>query len=257
MDGRGLGRASSLLAGAVFVTACSGASVAGDDTGIEPLVGEWRGALLSEGGELPFKIRVNPQGSEVPAVVINGAHEAAFVDVRRQGAASYILRFAHDEPSEIVARMSPSGEALSGYWRHHHEDAEHAVELGYKAVTQMPFSAAKNDQRRFQRNDPALQIASPEGMGAVPEVAGTWKTTFLGELEGGEAEFFQEHERVVSTVLGSEPRVEGIYRNGLLRLSLFDGHRALLLHARAQADATLRGDLWIADQARQDWGAHR
>ena len=104
-----------LLAG---LAACSGGSLAGDDTGLAPLVGGWRGVLLSPGGDLPFAIEVNPEGSEPPAVLINAGVETAFSTVTRQGAASYTLVFAAAPGSEIVARMSPNGAELTGYWRH-------------------------------------------------------------------------------------------------------------------------------------------
>ena len=66
----------------------------------------------------------------------------------------------------------------------------------------------------------------------------------------------REHE-LMEVEVPVDPHLEGIYRHGLLRLSVFDGHTALLLHARAQPDGTLQGAVWIADQARHDWAARR
>lgn len=258
-----------LLAGA---TACTGASVAGDDAGLEPLVGQWRGVLLSRGGELPFALRVDPEGSSPSAVVINAGFDSPIESVTRQGAASYVFRFFADVDSEIVAKMSPGGEELSGFWRYR-RDAEQAAALGIPAVTQVPFSATKNDSRRFQRNDPTLEIATPEGIAAITDLNGLWEAatpglvspdlpasllsrlpeSILDESLRTADSIIQNDEHVVRRLNTGPPFMEGIYRNGLLRLSLFDGVRARLVHARAMPDGTLEGALWAPDLSERAW----
>jgi len=258
--------------------ACSSASVAGDDTGLEPLVGRWRGVLLSSGGELPFALRVDPEGNDPPAVLINAEFESPIESVSRQGAASYVLRFAAAGESEIVARLAPSGTELSGFWRYR-RDSQHAAALGIPAVTQVPFSATKNDSRRFQRNDPTLEIATPEGIASIGDLNGLWETITPGlvspdlpapilpgfpaairdeSLRTGDF-IIQNDEHVVSRGHPGLPGMEGIYRDGLLRLSLFDGVRARLVHARAAPDGTLEGALWAPDLSDRawSWSAHR
>ena len=252
--------------------ACSSASIAGDDTGLAPLVGEWRGVLLSSGGELPFALRVDPEGNDPPAVLINAESESPIESVSRQGAASYVLRLAAAGESEIVAKMAPSGTELSGFWRYH-RDPEHAAALGIPAVTQVPFSATKNDSRRFQRNDPTLEIASPTGIAAIGDLNGLWETITAGfvspslpapMLPGLPASIrdeslltgdfiIQNDEHIVSRGHPGLPGMEGIYRDGLLRLSVFDGVRARLVHARAMPDGTLVGSLWAPDLGNRPW----
>lgn len=237
----------SLLVG---VAACSGASVAGDDTGLEPLVGDWRGVLLSQGGELPFRLRVNPEGSEPAAVVINAGVEQPFASVTRQGAASYTLRFFPGPgDSEIVVKMSPDSEELSGYWRYRHEGSAMGDDRAYGLLTQMPFAATKDDSRRFPRNDPTIEVAAPEAMVALPDLNGDWEVRIVngGAETTSVGEIVQQDEHVTADVISAG--MEGIYRNGLLRLSTFDGFRPVLVHARAQADGTLEGRLWIGDQS--------
>lgn len=247
---------------------CSGGSVAGDDSGLEPLVGAWRGVLLSGGGELPFRLRVDGEGSDPPAVVINGDVQQSFEVVTRQGAASYVLRFFGDgvgADSELVVKMSPDGGELHGYWRLRHVPVTEGSP--HELVTQMPFSAARNDQRRFQRNDPALAIASPDGIAGLPDVGGDWRVRALGADVDLDAVWtlVQERERVEGEfgpgveipAAPANQRLEGIYRNGLLRLSLFDGYHAILLHARATAQGTLEGTLWRADREGAIWSGRR
>ena len=239
------------------LAACSGGSLAGDDTGLAPLVGGWRGVLLSPGGDLPFAIQVNPEGSEPPAALINAGVETAFSTVTRQGAASYTLVFAAAPGSEIVARMSPNGAELTGYWRHAGDDTGHASSPGSGELIQMPFSARKNDRRRFPRNDPALEVATAEGMAALPDVSGNWRLSLEGR-ESADLEavsLIQVDEQVTASPGGAYPAMEGIYRNGLLRLSVFDGVHALMMHGRAQPDGTLRGTLWAADAVGEAWSA--
>lgn len=247
---------------------CSGGSVAGDDRGLEPLAGEWRGVLLSDGGELPFRLRVDGEGSDPPAVVINGDTEQPFEAVSRQGAASYVLRFFGDDvgaDSELVVKMSPDGGELHGYWRLRHAPVTEGSP--HELVTQMPFSAARNDQRRFQRNDPALAIASPDGIGALPDVGGDWRVRARGPdvdldavwtlVQQGERVVGEYESRAEMPEATASQRLEGIYRNGLLRMSLFDGYRAILLHARATVQGTLEGTLWRADREGTIWSGRR
>lgn len=254
-------RAALLLAliAAGMGAACSNASVAGDDTGLAPLVGEWRGVLLSQGGELPFRLRVAPQGDDPPAVVVNAGVEQPLVEVTRQGAASYTLRFLEDTNSELVAKMSPDGRELSGYWRRTH--APSSAGSPTVLTTQMPFAATRDDARRFQRNDPALAVATPQGIGALPDVTGEWSLQVAPEINlADDLVLSQDDEQVVAAAgasSGEALRLEGIYRNGLLRLSLFDGVRALLLHARAQPDGTLEGTAWAENSPASSFTATR
>ena len=248
---------SALLAAA---GACTGGSMVGDDTGIEPLVGEWRGVLLSDGGELPFHFRVNSEGADPPAVVINAGVEQPLISVTRHGAASYTLRFFDGEESELVAKMSPDGTELFGYWRLVYATPP-PEDSPFNPVTQMPFTASKNDQRRFQRNDPTLETASAEAIAALPEVGGEWEVRQISGDYSDQTignELVQDGERVTHATAGNPPPyLEGIYRHGLLRLSSFDGYRALLVHARATPDGRLEGTMWAADQSEAQWSARR
>jgi len=247
------------LVAAGLGAACSNASVAGDDTGLAPLVGEWRGVLLTPGGELPFRLRVAPESGEPPAVVINAGDEQPLAAIARQGAASYTLRFFDDADSELVAKMSPDGDELSGYWRRNYAPPD--VEAPVVHSTQMPFAASRDDARRFQRNDPALEVATPQGIAALPDVSGEWSLQIRAEMNLPSDLLLTQDDEHVTAEFGRPPgeglRLEGIYRNGLLRLSLFDGMRALLLHARALPDGTLRGTVWAENTPASPFTATR
>ena len=241
---------------------CSDASVAGDDTGIAPLVGNWRGVLLSAGGELPFRIRVDAEGAVPPGSVFNGAAAEPFTRIARQGAASYTLSFYPAEAaidSELVARMAPDADTLHGYWRLTFTGVTEGSPD--EAVTQLPFTATRDDARRFQRNDPTLEVAPPEAAAMLPDISGAWQVVVGGEPgpTTSVASFRQSEEQVVmELVSGSAPgQLEGIYRNGLLRMSRFDGLQAVMVHARATTDGGLEGTLWRQQEPGVSWSARR
>ena len=73
--------------------------------------------------------------------------------VTRQGAASYTLRFVADVDSEIVAKMSPSGGELSGFWRYR-RDSEQAAALGLLAELETEEDESISDRQRAMMTTP-------------------------------------------------------------------------------------------------------
>jgi thiol-disulfide isomerase/thioredoxin len=212
----------------------------------EDLLGTWRAVLASPGGELPFTLRVEPSGTGVEAVALNGEEEAQFSSVRRQGD-EVVLEMAWFD-SRIRARFA-GADRLEGEWSRTHAGG---------TLARLPFTAARGDDRRF-----LPEPSGPPGdAGAVPSVEGTWEVTFTddGGSEPAQGEFRQEGERVLGTFLtptGDHRFLDGDYRRGVLRLSTFDGSHAYLFVARAQGDGTLAGDWWSRDAYHATWTARR
>lgn len=254
--------AAALILAVAVAGACSGASVAGDESGLEPVVGNWRGVLLSAGGELPFGFRVDAEGAVPPGSVVNAGALEPFTQVVRQGAASYTMSFFPPGAaieSELVAKLAPDGETVHGFWRF--TPAAAAGDPPPRPGIQMPFTATKNDTRRFQRNDPTLDVATPAAAAALLDLSGEWQVVVTGE-DGPVASVVslrQSDEHVVAApVDGSAAgQMEGIYRDGLLRLSRFDGLRAVMVHARATTDGGLAGTLWRQQNPGVSWSARR
>jgi len=194
--------------------------------------GTWRAVLALPGGELPFTLRVEEQNGGLTAVAINGEEEARF-DTAHAEASSLVLRFEVYD-SEIRAALSPDGARLSGEW--------------WKAGrTRLPFSATRGDARRF------LPGADAQKKDA-PTIAAAWAVVFKGKSgdEPARGEFTQVGERVRGTFLtpvGDHRYLEGDYREGVLRLSGFDGGHAFLYSARQQADGSLLGEFWSGSGA--------
>jgi len=202
--------------------------------------GTWRAVLTSPGGELPFTLRIRSEGSGLAAVAINGQEQAAF-DSARVTEKRIALRFdVYD--SELGAELSSDGQKLTGEWS-----------KAGKPV--LPFSATRGDERRF------LPPAEA-GRGANGALSGAWAATFgTGErAQAARGEFEQSNQRVRATFLtpvGDHRYLEGDFRDGVLRLSRFDGSSASLYRARLQADGSLAGELWRGAGNAQPWTARR
>ena len=239
---------SALLAGA-----CGGA--ASDDAEIPPaaLVGDWRAVLASPGGDLPFTLRIGlSAGSELYANAVNGAEEAPFSTVTVEGDRLVLAIDWYD--STIEARVSEPGSdgvrRLDGEWR----------KTVPEGVSSLAFSAVQDEPRRFL---PAVRTSeTPAAAGTLPSVDGSWAVVFTDE-EGSQkalGELHQTRDRITGTFLtptGDYRFLEGEYRDGLLRLSTFDGAHAFLFEARAQPDGTLEGDFWSRESYHATWTARR
>ncbi len=212
----------------------------------EDLVGTWRAVLASPGGELPFTLRVEQDEEGLSAVALNGDEEVPFSGVRREGD-EWLLEMSWFD-SRIRARLA-GADRLEGEWSRTHTGG---------TLARLTFSAERGDERRFLP-DP---LQPPGDTSAVPGVDGTWEVTFTDDSgsEPAQGEFSQEGERVLGTFLtptGDHRFLDGDYRDGVLRLSAFDGSHAYLFVARARRDGTLTGDWWSRDAYHATWTARR
>jgi thiol-disulfide isomerase/thioredoxin len=204
-------------------------------------VGDWRAVLASPGGELPFTLRIAAQADALSAHALNGAERATADSVRVSGA-RLVLRFdVYD--SEISAELQPDGRTLVGDW----------TKAGKRVLA---FTATSGDQRRF-----LPEAAAGEG-GAAADVSGVWAASFgAGErAQAARGELVQQGQRVLGTFLtpvGDHRYLEGEFRDGVLRMSRFDGSAASLYVARLQPDGSLSGQLWRSAGAPQEWSAKR
>ena len=212
------------------------------------LAGTWRAVLHSPGGDLPFALRIARPGAAIPAVALNGPEEVPFTSVSLDGDHVRLRIDGYD--SEIVARLESGDGRPVGTW-------SKAV-LG--GTSSLPFEAVRGDPERFRApTEREKADAHPE---ALASVDGAWRVTCTDEDgdEPARAEFQQEGSRVTGTFLtpvGDYRFLEGDYREGLLRLSCFDGGDAYLFQARARNDGTLEGDFWSRDRYHATWTARR
>lgn len=201
--------------------------------------------LSSPGGELPFGLEI----ADDSAVIINGEERAAITEVRAEGAAVEIAIEHYD--ATITASLSDDGLTMAGRWRKTTPEGESAL----------AFAATRGHWPRFGEESAAAPPA-PADATAIESVAGRWAVTFTDDDGPFEAvgEFRGMGDRVLGTFLtatGDYRYLEGVYEDGLLRLSTFDGAHAFLFHARARADGTLAGDFWSRDVYHATWTAER
>jgi thiol-disulfide isomerase/thioredoxin len=204
--------------------------------------GSWRAVLASPGGELPFTLRIAGRGDALTAHALNGAEQAAADSVRVEGRRILIRFDVYD--SELAAELQADGRTLVGDWS----------KAGKRVLG---FSASAGDERRF------LQApAQSESRAGGSQLSGAWAATFgTGErAQAARGELQQEAERVSGTFLtpvGDHRYLEGDFRDGVLRLSRFDGSAASLYVARLQPDGSLVGQLFRGAGAPQEWNARR
>jgi thiol-disulfide isomerase/thioredoxin len=204
--------------------------------------GTWRAVLTSPGGELPFTLRVE----HGRAVIINGTERApvSAVDVHDS---AVTLRFDHYD-SAINATLSSDGNTMTGAWTR-------TVPAG---IRHLAFRATRGKQPRFLPITPL--VLTPFG-----EMNGIWKAEFT-DADGtspARGEFSEDRQtgRVTGTFLtptGDDRYLEGLFQNGVLRLSTFDGAHAFLFRARLSPDGNkLAGDYWSRDSYHATWTATR
>ncbi len=206
--------------------------------------GIWRAVLASPGGELPFTLRIEDAGGAITAMALNGAEEAPFSAVEQQGS-KVVLHFDWYD-AEITADLDAGGDSMAGEWR----------KTAPEGDSRLPFTAHRDDQRRFLPTDSGNPAEAP----SVTDVSGHWATEFRDEdgTEVARGELVQTGSTVTGTFLtptGDYRFLEGVFEHGRLRMSTFDGAHAFLFHATAKEDGTLEGDFWSRDTYHATWTA--
>lgn len=211
------------------------------------LAGTWRAVLDSPGGELPFTLRFT-DGAEGPvAEILNGDEETPTSRVEQNG--SQVIIHIEWYDSEITADLD--GDRMTGTWRR--------TNPGEGNNSTLPFTATRGSDERFVQA--SAELVGTADATAVESVSGDWAVEFVeedGSTEPARGEFTQEGSRVTGTFLtptGDYRFLEGIFEQGLLRLSTFDGAHAFLFVARVQPDGTLAGDFWSRDTYHATWTA--
>lgn len=199
------------------------------------LNGVWHATLESPGGLLPFGLEIE----EGQAWVRNGEERAPVSAVSRDGDGVVFDFSVYD--AQIRAVLSEAGTRLVGTW----------TKPDWQAVRQLPFSAVRGAQRRFD-------AAAPLG-----SAAGIWRVDFVDAdgKQAARAHFTQGRDGIVTgtflTPTGDYRYLEGVLDGETLRLSCFDGAHAFLFHAKLTGPDTLEGEFWSANHYRATWTGHR
>jgi thiol-disulfide isomerase/thioredoxin len=221
----------ALLAAAMVLSACGreapavGAGTAAAASGV-PL-GTYRAVLSLPGGELPFGLALEQQGSTVAGYLINGPERLPLNEVTISGSHLEILMPGYE--NRLIA--DADGTTLHG---------EIVIDkLGGK-LQHVPLQAQLGQGYRF------FATAATDNA----DVSGRWSVTFVddaGVPEADVGEFTQSHDVVTGTILtatGDHRYLAGQVHGDELDLSTFDGAHVFLYKAKIAADGSLAGDFW-------------
>ncbi len=189
------------------------------------IAGRWRGELASPGGELPFAIEIENDGT---GALVNADARAPLTDIAVEDGQFRMRVPGHD--ASIAGVLADRGARLAGTWT----AATNAGEIRMSVV-----ATRIGADMRFGPTDNT-------GADAIASVAGSWSLQ-AGDAPNGRAELASDGDRVTGWIeLGGAryEHLDGTYARGFLRLSTFDGYTAVLVHGRAHADGNLAGTLW-------------
>jgi thiol-disulfide isomerase/thioredoxin len=232
----------TLLAVGLLVLCACGRTGAPESAGIQ--AGSYRGVLVSPGGELPFGLELDHEGTGWTGYLINGAErlkldevvvDKAHLEIKMPG---YLNRLAADLKDDQL-----QGEVVLN-------------KLGENKDQHLPFHAQMGLPYRFY--PPAGASTA-----SVPSVAGRWAVNFAEEgakPEFAVGEFTQSQDVVSGTFLtdtGDHRFLAGQVHDGELYLSTFDGAHAFLYRAKIGADGALTGDFWSGSGYHEGWTAKR
>lgn len=192
-------------------------------------------ALVCEGGEVRFGIRIEGDGGSARAWVTNGEESIEvpeFTDTNGE------MRFGFDYyDSAIIARRGADGVML-GEWK---------KRRGANEWTTMPFHARPGGVRTMDFRE------------MPKEIAGRWRVKFAEEADDAVAIFGGGDRRDLRgtflTTTGDYRFLAGIADKSGLTLSCFDGSHAFLFTAELQPDGSLKGDFWSGATYHDTWTA--
>jgi thiol-disulfide isomerase/thioredoxin len=224
---------------AVLASACHRAAPQGESA---PAVktGLYRAVLTLPGGELPFGLDLEREGSATVGYLVNGSERLKLDEVTVAGAHLEIRMPGYENRLVADAR----GDQLQG--------EVILVKLGGKQQ-HIPLHAQRGQDFRF------FDGAGPGNA----DVSGRWTVNFIGDGDKPEAavgEFTQSNGVVGGTFLtdtGDHRFLAGQVRGDELYLSTFDGAHAFLYKARIAADGALEGDYWSGTAFHERWTGKR
>jgi peroxiredoxin len=202
-------------------------------------MGTYRVVLTLPGGELPFGLDLEPEGTTTVGYLVNGKERlkldevtvaGAHLEIRMPGYENRLIADAKDDElqGEVVL------DKLGGKQQH------------------IPLHAQRGREFRF------FESAATDNA----DVSGRWAVSFTeegGKPEVAVGEFTQSHDVVGGTFLtdtGDHRFLAGQMRGNELYLSTFDGAHAFLYTAKV-SDGALTGDFWSGTAYHERWTAKR
>jgi peroxiredoxin len=227
------------LAASIFVAAVGLAACHRDAPAVK--MGTYRVVLQVPGGELPFGLELESQGSATVGYLVNGKERLLLREVKIDGTHLEIRMPGYE------TRLSADavGDQLHG--------EIYLDKLGGKDQ-HIPLRATWGEEYRFFAN-PASKYS---------DLSGRWAVTLVDDQGGtpeiAVGEFAQSADVVTGTFLtatGDQRYLAGQVQGDELSLSTFDGGHVFLYTAKLTADGTLAGDYWSGLKYHEKWTAKR
>ena len=208
----------------------------------QKFLGSWEASLESPGGALRFGLSVLPAESkpiQLKGFFHNGDERIEIPEVRVESG-RLVLDVTHYD-SILTLSWNPKDKSLAGDWKKRRGPKEW-VEM---KVTAVPSSRVPRTKKReffdypgtwsvkFSKSaDPAVAIFEADGR------TGHIKGTFL-------------------TTTGDYRFLDGVFVDGALELSCFDGAHAFLFRCHAKGKNQLVGKFWSSNTWEEEWTATR
>jgi thiol-disulfide isomerase/thioredoxin len=219
--------------------ACQRAAPQGEAaSGVAP--GMYRAVLALPAGELPFGLKIEPEGAATIGYLVNGRERVRLNEVTVSGSHLEILMPGYE--NRLIANVSDgrlTGEVVLS------KSGANEQHIGLHAQLGQTY-------RFFEK--PAEH---------PKDVSGRWAVTFTGDdgkPEAAVGEFTQSGDAVSGTFLaetGDHRFLAGQTRGDELYLSTFDGAHAFLYKAKLNPDGTLAGDFWVGTAHHEHWTGRR
>lgn len=195
------------------------------------LDGHWRAVWMTSGGEIPVDMYIKTDESgQLEAEVHNMTEVVKFDRVKRID--NHIDFYIDRYECVISVDLAEDNESMSGTW---------SKQTGIPNKT--PFTAVKGDMERF----PKEKYMPLEEKAVMDDISGTWKIIFKGEEDSFLiGSFKQDGERLTANIrstIGDLRYLEGVYRNGLMLLSCFNGTWVFIFKAELDENGVLNG-IW-------------
>jgi peroxiredoxin len=202
-------------------------------------MGTYRAVLTLPGGELPFGLDLEPEGTTTVGYLVNGKERlkldevtvaGAHLEIRMPGYENRLIADAKDDELQ--------GEVVLD-------------KLGGKQQ-RIPLHAQRGREFRF------FESAATDNA----DISGRWAVSFTeegGKPEVAVGEFTQSRDVIGGTFLtdtGDHRFLAGQMRGNELYLSTFDGAHAFLYTAKV-SDGALAGDFWSGTAYHERWTAKR
>jgi len=205
--------------------------------------GQWRGALATDGGELPFIFEMSRLPDSSFSFVLHDGDQMVESSEFEIAGDSFIVRFPVFE-SVLMGAISTMGDTLRG----------ELIRVKYDVESRLPFVAVAGGKYKFAAQSGRLPA----------ELAGKWQTTMYKE-SGDSSDAIGVFSQTGSDIFGSFATNYGDYRflSGIvdgdsLFMSGFDGSGAYLFKARYdKITATLTGDMYAGQKKIRTWKAVR